>query len=106
METLKSLTNEGQKFMLDRDTPAIYIGNGGFRSTESVPLIAGDHKFGTVEQIKFHPTSGSVICYWYKTEWHLISYDDAVKSFPRSEWTDNWSNEATIAITNRARYVQ
>lgn len=106
METLKSLTHEGQKFMLDRDTPAIYIGNGGFRDTKTVPLMAGENQIGTTEEIVFHPIEGHVICYWYKTEWHLISYNDAVIDFPRSEWTDNWSNNAIAAIANRARHVE
>ncbi len=101
----KSDLFSGKRFMLDSSTPAIAIGAGGFRSSESVPLMAGDLRIGSVEKSVYHPITGYVISWWYKGEWFLSDLDDLIKEYPENRWFEDWSNEADKAVICRLKYV-
>lgn len=102
------LTSEllpGFKFMLDASTPAIYLGPGGHRSCESVPLMAGDTQVGSVEKLTMHSTDGCAVAWWYKREWFISSCEHLYREYPRAEWLSGWTPEAEIAVRTRAKYV-
>lgn len=102
------LTSEllpGFKFMLDASTPAIYLGPGGHRSSDTVPLMAGDTQIGHVEKLTVHPTDGCAVAWWYKREWFISSREDLCGDYPRDTWTAGWTPEAETAVLTRAKYV-
>lgn len=101
----KSDLFSGKRFMLDSSTPAIAIGAGGFRSSETVPLMVGDSRIGSVKKLVFHPISGYVISWWYKGEWFLSDIDDLINTYPENNWLDDWSDAADKAVVCRQKYV-
>jgi hypothetical protein len=97
----------GVKFMLDKSTPAIYIGPGGCRGTESVQLKIGDTPIAMVVQEVFKPVDGNyIVAWWYKAEWYLSTYHDLLKDYPRDAWVEGWSIAAEQAVTQRLKYVE
>lgn len=101
----KSDLFSGKRFMLDCFTPAIAIGPGGFRSSETMPLMVGDSQIGSVEELVFHPITGYVITWWYKGEWFLSDLDHLLKEYPENDWSDKWSEAAEKAVTCRLKYI-
>ncbi len=69
----------------------IVIGEGGWRETETVPLMVGDNRIGNVDHLVMHPWT-LVIAYHYKGEWHMADaftyYKDTDPTWEK--FTEGW----------------
>lgn len=100
----------GARFMLDKDTPAIYIGPGGFRSIEyrTAKFETGDVYQYNVPNLKFNSTMGHVIAYFYKREWHMITLDSATseENHGNNGFQIGWPDKVLTGILNRDKHVR
>jgi hypothetical protein len=74
MQELNLLDARGKSFLDSDSDLCIYLGEGGRRSVETVPITVGNHQIGHTYDLDFQPVQ-HIFAYRYKNEWYLSSFE-------------------------------
>jgi hypothetical protein len=74
MQELGLLNSQGKSFLDEDNDFCIYLGTGGRRGIETVPITIGNHQVGHTYDLDFQPVQ-HIFAYRYKNEWYLSSFE-------------------------------
>lgn len=66
----------GFKFFDPSGDLCVILGTGGYRTSETVPLMAGGRHIGIVQQLVCKPMTSFVYACLYKGEWFLFNLNN------------------------------